>query len=715
MVFSGRISRNRALTYAGISLALLVCSYPIGHARFSGSRELHTLIETASTLLTLVAGVMSLVRYYTGRSRAFLLLGAAFLGAAVLDGCHTILTSSFITITAPFGGLAAWSGVSSRAFLAILLAGSCHWNERNRVPAHRLASLLSLSFAPGLAFHRPVELVPGLFFGLAAVLYFRRGSWRHDSFVHFLILSILTAMVGHVAYMSRSAAPFDSLYMSAHVIKIVSYLLVLTGLFQSMIGVFRRETEASAALALANRSLEAEVQERHSAQDELDNRVRERTQDLASANELLRIQIAERKRTESELFFLAAIVESSDEAIFSKSLEGKILTWNAAAERTYGYGREELIGRTAEFLVSPERIGQERDCLAMVAGGESVRHLETVHLKKDGSAMDVLMTVFPLRIFGGKVTALAGIVSDTTHRRNLERQLAQAQKLESIGQLAAGVAHEINTPIQYVDYNIRFLQESFAGLDHLLHSVIQFGHNLDNGAYSAKLFSEIRAQIEHSHLEYLRGEIPRSIQQSLEGVEHVAQIVRAMKEYAHPGAVEKTPTDINRSIESAIQVSRNTWKYVADLKTHLDPNLPLVECVTGEFGQVILNLIVNAAQAVEELAQRQVGRGTIEITTRRDGPWAEIRVSDTGGGIPEHIRSSVFNPFFTTKPVGKGTGQGLAIAHAVVVQKHGGSIAFETEPGIGTTFIVRLPIGATERSDGHSAYNVPSELATGDR
>ncbi len=173
-----------------------------------------------------------------------------------------------------------------------------------------------------------------------------------------------------------------------------------------------------------------------------------------------------------------------------------------------------------------------------------------------------------------------------------------------------------------------------------------------------------------------------------------------MREFSHPGPLEKTALDLNHAIQSTILVSRNEWKYVADLKVDLDPDLPPVQCVPGEFNQVILNLIVNAAHAIADVVSgKPDGKGTITVSTRQDGDYAEIRVSDTGTGIPEAARPSIFNLFFTTKPVGKGTGQGLSLAHNVVVQKHGGTITFDTEVGVGTTFKIRLPIGRGSAPD----------------
>ena len=203
---------------------------------------------------------------------------------------------------------------------------------------------------------------------------------------------------------------------------------------------------------------------------------------------------------------------------------------------------------------------------------------------------------------------------------------------------------------------------------------------------------QVHAAAEEADLEYLHDEIPRAIRQSGEGVERVATIVKAMKEFSHPGSGEMKAIDLNHAIESTLTVSRNEWKYVADAVTEFDPHLPVVRCLPGEFNQVILNLVVNAAHAIADVKMRGTTKGRITVSTHRDGDWAEIRVRDTGTGIPEAVRSRIFTPFFTTKEVGRGTGQGLAIAHAVVVKKHGGTLEFETEEGQGTTFIIRMPI-----------------------
>jgi len=205
-----------------------------------------------------------------------------------------------------------------------------------------------------------------------------------------------------------------------------------------------------------------------------------------------------------------------------------------------------------------------------------------------------------------------------------------------------------------------------------------------------------------SDLDYLFEQIPVAIRDTLEGVQRVTEIVRAMKEFSHPGGQEKAASNLNRAIETTVTVARNEWKYVAEIELDLDPQLPAVPCFIGEFNQCILNLVVNAAHAIGDVAKNApASKGRITVRTRLDGCCAEVRVSDTGTGIAELIRPKIFEPFFTTKGVGKGTGQGLYLAYQTIVKKHQGTITFESETGKGTTFIIRLPLNPPKTSPTH--------------
>jgi signal transduction histidine kinase len=318
----------------------------------------------------------------------------------------------------------------------------------------------------------------------------------------------------------------------------------------------------------------------------------------------------------------------------------------------------------------------------------------------DGKCGFLAVTLNPMRGKGARHRGVLILGRDITQRRLLESQLTQAQKLEGIGQLAAGIAHEINTPMQYVGDNARFLKECFGDLVTLLKSYEAVVAEARQGTIGPESLKQLESTLEQLDVQYLIDEVPPAIQQSLEGIQRVTKIVRAMRDFSHPGVEEKAAIDINKAIESTITISRNEWKYVAEMETDLDADLPPVLCLPGELNQVILNLIVNAASTIADVVgDGSKGKGAITICTRGDGDRVEIRVSDTGAGIPEEIRANIFDPFFTTKEVGRGTGQGLAIAHSVIADKHAGTISFETETGKGTTFIIRLPIDPTLSKD----------------
>lgn len=284
-------------------------------------------------------------------------------------------------------------------------------------------------------------------------------------------------------------------------------------------------------------------------------------------------------------------------------------------------------------------------------------------------------------------------------RQMIEIQLRQAQKLEAIGRLAAGIAHEINTPAQYVGDNTRFLKESFEGISKWLEFHQELISAIKNNEVSPELLERADQLAAGTDVKYLMEQIPAAISETLEGVDRVTKIVRAMKEFSHPGGREKVSADLNRAIESTVTVARSEWKYVADVKFDLDPNLPLVPCYLGEFNQCILNLLINAVHAIDDVIKFNPGtKGLITLQTRSRGDYVEIHVSDTGTGIPEAVRPRIFEPFFTTKPVGKGTGQGLAIVYSSIVQNHQGSVSFETESGRGTTFTLRLPVKPLQKA-----------------
>ncbi len=412
--------------------------------------------------------------------------------------------------------------------------------------------------------------------------------------------------------------------------------------------------------------------------------------------------ITQRKREEEELRRLhlqnEMILNSAGEGIVGLDENGRIVFINPSGAEMLGREPAELVGEMLHELSHHSRPNgrgyplEQCPIHQTLHDGTVPRVDNEVFWRGNGTSLPVEYTSTPIReedkIIGAVVT-----FRDVTEKRTLESQLAQAQKLESIGQLAAGVAHEINTPTQYIGDNTRFVREALPNLNRLLSSFEGLLSAAENHTVTDDLVAEVKDMVEEADMHYLTEEMPKAIEQSLEGVDRVATIVRSMKEFSHPGSIEKQAVDINRALENTLTVSRSEWKYVADAVTEFDPTLPLVNCLPGECNQVFLNLVINAAHAIaEKLGHDSTEKGTITVSTGHDGDWAEIRVRDTGTGIPEEIRCRVLDPFFTTKEVGRGTGQGLAIAHTVIVEKHGGTLAFKTEIGQGTTFIVRLPI-----------------------
>jgi len=409
--------------------------------------------------------------------------------------------------------------------------------------------------------------------------------------------------------------------------------------------------------------------------------------------------ITARKKTEDALrkaeMKYRGIIDNAIVGIFQSTPEGRFLSVNPAMATIFGYDSPtDMIGCVADIstqlYVDPNR--RVEVLLAARESGGVVRNFESEFLRKDGSK---IWLCHSLHIISqeGMPDRYEGMYEDISERHQLRVQLLQAQKLESVGQLAAGIAHEINTPTQYIGDNVRFLKDAFRDLKSLLGDYESLLSAAKCGALSGEAILKTEAAVERADTGYLLEEIPKAIDQTLEGVSRVAALVKAMKEFSHPDTKEKNPADLNHAIQSTITVTRNEWKYVADLETDFDSSLPPIPCLLGEFNQVILNLIVNAAHAIGDAARRGgPEKGKITVQTRNFPEWAEIRVQDTGCGIPERVRTRIFDPFFTTKEIGKGTGQGLAIARSVIVGKHGGTIHFETEEGKGTTFVIRLPL-----------------------
>jgi PAS domain S-box-containing protein len=392
--------------------------------------------------------------------------------------------------------------------------------------------------------------------------------------------------------------------------------------------------------------------------------------------------ITDRKRAEENL-------KQSDE-VFRKILQGikagiiivdpstlTIVEVNSIAEEILGSPKEDFVGKSCESLKWIREQDGEIDDSCFLQHIDMVNEEYRIE-RPDGTSVPVMKTVISA-LQGGKMLCFE-IVFDLTARKVLERQLALAQRLESIGGLAAGIAHEINTPIQYIGDNLSFIKDAFTGLAGVLNT------SRENAAFAD-------AGIE---LDFVLEEIPKALAQSQEGVTQVSEIVRAMKRFSRMGSGEKALQDVPNAIDNAIKVSRNEWKYHSEFQLDLDPSAQFLPCYPGDFNQVLLNMLVNASHAINDKYADLEEKGLITIKTRREGDWLELSISDTGCGIPEKNLHRIFDPFFTTKEVGKGTGQGLAICHDIVVKKHGGTINVTSEVGQGTTFVLRFPLQREE-------------------
>jgi PAS domain S-box-containing protein len=383
----------------------------------------------------------------------------------------------------------------------------------------------------------------------------------------------------------------------------------------------------------------------------------------------------------NERTLLRTMIDLIPAFIYAKDTQSRFIAMNAALARNMGTDATEAIGKTDFDFHTPD-LAQKffSDEQALIKSGTAIIDLEEPGFDQvTGMPRTVCTSKVPLRDENGKVIGIIGVGFDITERKLAEQRLAQGEHLESIGRLAAGVAHEINTPIQYLNDSVFFIREAMQDLL----------------AHIATLNAMLPVPPEpDENIEDLKQELPPALDRVVDGLGRIAEIVRSMKEFSHADQREMSRVDLNRAINSTLIIARSEYKYVAEVETDFQ-ELPLVTCHGGQINQVVLNLVVNAAHAIGEKVKGTGEKGLITVRTSVDDGFAVVSITDTGGGIPESIRKRIFEPFFTTKEVGKGTGQGLSIAHNVI-KAHGGSLSFVTEPGKGTTFHVRLPIAVAE-------------------
>jgi PAS domain S-box-containing protein len=401
------------------------------------------------------------------------------------------------------------------------------------------------------------------------------------------------------------------------------------------------------------------------------------------------------RRLEEDHDRIRVILEAAPVGIMRTELDGRVTMVNPAFERILGYsGAEMLTLSHADLILAADRPAAEAQVASLRAKTVRGYSAHRKYLHKNGNLVHAVVAASLVVDAAHNALFTIEVIEDISERIRLEVELHHAQKLESVGRLASGIAHEINTPIQFVGDYVSFLQQAFTDLMRLCDAYREAWAGL-GGALPPDVCVALQQAEETADLDYLRERAQPAFAATLGGIHRVATIVKAMKSFGHPDQGEKSCADINAALESTLTVAANELKYVADVETDLG-DIPDVSCYLSDLNQVFLNLLVNGAHASGDAAVGNPGRGKIRVKTFREDDFVVVSISDTGGGIPEAIRHRIFEPFFTTKEVGRGTGQGLAIARAVVVEKHGGKLTFETEVGKGTTFLIRLPLEPAE-------------------
>ena len=375
-----------------------------------------------------------------------------------------------------------------------------------------------------------------------------------------------------------------------------------------------------------------------------------------------------------------AVFRSVADAILVIDDRGQILRSNPAAEKLFGPIEDGLVGQdVTHFMGAGDREKHDsyikrflRTGVSKIVGGTN----EVQARRLDGEMFPAELSVAELEWEGQH--AFAGVVRDISERKQLQQRLSQVQKLESLGELAAGIAHEINTPLQFIGANSKYLEMAAPKL-------------------AEAATSSSTQDSNHANLDKLSTTVQEAIHENLEGIRRVGDIVRAMKDFSHPGVQNRQPTDLNACVQSTVTISRNRWKHIAEIDLQLDPDLPECMAQPAELNQVLLNFIVNASDAVaEKQGDDESSLGKITIRTWSDGRSVSAAVEDTGAGIPEHVMPKIFDPFYTTKEMGKGSGQGLSISHTVIVSKHQGTLHASNLPGGGARLEFTIPCEAPE-------------------
>ncbi len=643
----------------------------------------------AGVALLLVSSILAVNQHVTERSN---LLDQVTTTAAILadNSAAALSFDDQASAAQTLAGLRADKGILGAAVYDragrrfVVLCDGCDEGElvsrgATMTPGHRFGREVLEVVAPIVAGGERI----GRIYVQADLNPLRRRLWRYGAII---AVGMLTASVVAFVLSSRMLAAVTS--PISHLARVVRRVAVRKN--YSLRALKHSDDELGALIDGFNDML-GEIQARdhalREAHDTLEARVEERTQSL-------RREIAVREQVEAALRgergFLKALIENLHAVPWEMDPDQRVCTYiGPQVERQWGWPTQRFAatGFLVECIHESDRAAFD-DALRRLPQAGALE-LELRIRRGDGGYAYVRNL---LSLGSDGRSAVRGIGIDVTAQKKLEDELRQAQKLESVGRLAAGIAHEINTPVQYVNDSCHFLRDAVADLHRLVHHYRAAVQSLAVGAAAPQdVLEELRAAEESADLGYLLDHMPSALDNALDGLQRVATIVRSMKEFAHPARKQQSHADINRAIVSTLTIARNEYKYVADVHTDLG-ELPPVPCYLGDLNQVILNIVVNAAHAIEDAVRGSDRRGVISVRTAVDGDAVAIAIADTGNGIPEQIRHRIFDPFFTTKEVGRGTGQGLAIAHTIVVERHRGSIEVDSRTGEGTTFTIRLPL-----------------------
>ncbi|MFH0976470.1 MAG: response regulator [Spirochaetota bacterium] len=392
-----------------------------------------------------------------------------------------------------------------------------------------------------------------------------------------------------------------------------------------------------------------------------------------------------------------SLLSSIKSILIGITSEKKITHWNSEAENVFKIQTKVVLGKILDKSIINWEWDRINKYITAAITEKNPVSLKEVRFSPSGDEEGLTrflnIKISPIEDTENIITGYLITGEDITEVRSIRIQTNHAQKLEAIGRLAAGIAHEINTPAQYIKDNAVFTQESLGKLLDTMNKFIEFHKGGKNCDIADKIFDLLKS-IDY---EYLKNEVPKAAEQILEGINRITNISGSVKKFSHPGNSVKSLSDINKIIDDSVTISKNEWKYVSIVELDLDKNMKMTECYGDDLGRVFINIIINAAHAIEEkLGGKTEKKGTIKITTRYCDTYIMIKISDTGAGIPAEIMDRIFDPFFTTKEAGKGTGQGLAIAYDIIVNRHKGYIDVKSNPGEGTTFTITLPVKVTD-------------------